>query len=348
MLDDVRLPLAVSLGDPAGIGLDVLCLAWLQREERGLPPFAVIGCRSAIEARARTLGIGVPVEAIERWQHAPCVFAAALPVIDTPLPGPVAAGVPSPANARTVIASIERAVDAVRRGDAAAVVTCPIAKSELYATGFAHPGHTEFLAALAAKQWPGSHPQPVMMIASEALRVVPLTIHIALAEVPGAISAAAINATVRVMASALTRDFGIAAPRIAVTGLNPHAGEDGAMGREEIETIAPAIRALRQAGFDVSGPHPADTLFHAARRATYDAVLAMYHDQALIPAKTLAFDTGVNVTLGLPFVRTSPDHGTAFDVAGTGRASPESFIAALVMASEMARRRALAPSGATA
>jgi 4-hydroxythreonine-4-phosphate dehydrogenase len=219
-------------------------------------------------------------------------------------------------------------------------VTNPIAKSVLYAAGFAHPGHTEFLAALGERHAPGRRFHPVMMLAAPELRIVPLTVHIPLAEVPRAISRGLIFETVRTTWDALRRDFAIAQPRIAVTGLNPHAGEGGAIGAEERQVIAPAILELQSEGLTVTGPHPADTLFHAAARRGYDAVIAMYHDQALIPVKTLAFDTAVNVTLGLPFVRTSPDHGTAFDIAGQGRASPESLIAALKLAHDIAARRA--------
>ncbi|HRD75460.1 MAG TPA: 4-hydroxythreonine-4-phosphate dehydrogenase PdxA, partial [Hyphomicrobiaceae bacterium] len=256
----------------------------------------------------------------------------------------VEAGRPTSTNAEAIVRSIERAVAFAEAGEAAAVVTCPIAKSVLQSAGFKHPGHTEFLAHLAETRRRGTTIRPVMMLAGPDLRVVPLTIHIPLADVPRAISRPLIIETTRITADALRRDFGLASPRIAITGLNPHAGESGTLGREEIETIGPAIGELKAGGLHVTGPHSADALFHAAARATYDAVIAMYHDQALIPLKTLAFDDGVNVTLGLPFVRTSPDHGTAFDIAGTGAARPESLIAALKLASEIATRRAAAPT----
>lgn len=333
------LPLALTMGDPAGIGLELALAAWQRRHEDNSPVFVVYGSAAALRDRSGAVGMDLSLELIDDPLRAPAVFGRALPVIDIALAAPARPGVADPDNGAAVIAAIERAVADTVSGRTAAVVTNPIAKSVLYQAGFTHPGHTEFLAALAERHLPGGPYHPVMMIASEVLRVVPLTIHIALADVPRAISTDGILATVRIMEAALRRDFSIARPRIAVTGLNPHAGEDGAMGREEIDIIAPAIAALRREGLDITGPHPADTLFHAERRHTYDAVLGMYHDQVLIPAKTLAFDTGVNVTLGLPFVRTSPDHGTAFDIAGTGRASPSSLIAALRLAAQMSAAR---------
>ena len=239
-----------------------------------------------------------------------------------------------------MIGAIDAATAAVMAGAARAVVTNPIAKSVLYAAGFSHPGHTEYLAALAERAHPGARCTPVMMLASDELRVVPLTVHVPVAAVPRLITAALIDATVRTTHAALQSDFAIAAPRIAVAGLNPHAGEHGSIGTEDRDVIAPAVVKLRRDGLDVTGPHSADTLFHAAARTGYDVVIAMYHDQALIPLKTLAFDSGVNVTLGLPFVRTSPDHGTAFDIAGQGKASPESLIAALRLADTLSTRRA--------
>ncbi|MGD9668242.1 MAG: 4-hydroxythreonine-4-phosphate dehydrogenase PdxA [Hyphomicrobiaceae bacterium] len=335
-------PLAVTMGDPAGIGLELTAMAWHRRHSDHIPPFAFYGCAAALGARAHEVGMALPLRVVTEPRDAMPTFDAALPVIDIPLIARPVPGVASPSNAGAVIASIERAVADTVRGGAGAVVTNPIAKSVLYQAGFTHPGHTEFLAELAGRLVPGGPYLPVMMIASEALRVVPLTIHIPLAAVPGAIRTDSIVQCARIMAIALKRDFAIAHPRIAIAGLNPHAGEDGSMGREDIEIIAPAIAQLKAEGIDVSGPHPADTLFHAERRATYDAVLAMYHDQALIPAKTLAFETGVNVTLGLPFVRTSPDHGTAFDIAGRGLASPSSLIAAMRLARSMSDMRAAA------
>ncbi len=256
-----------------------------------------------------------------------------------PLAHPARPGAPDPANGAATILAISRAVGDIASERAGAIVTNPIAKAVLYQAGFAHPGHTEYLGALAKGHWPSEPADPVMMIASPDLRVVPVTIHVALKAVPGLLTTEKIIATARVVAAALKRDFGIAHPRLAVTGLNPHAGEEGALGTEDRDVIEPAVAVLRAEGLDVSGPHSADTLFHAAARATYDVAICMYHDQALIPVKTLAFDEGVNVTLGLPFVRTSPDHGTAFGIAGRGIASASSLKAALKLAALMSLRR---------
>ncbi|MGE0024539.1 MAG: 4-hydroxythreonine-4-phosphate dehydrogenase PdxA [Hyphomicrobium sp.] len=337
-------PIAVSMGDPAGIGPDITLAAWLARREQGLAPFAVIGDAAVFAERAAALGLDVPLAAIGAFDEASQAFASGLPLLSLRCANPVVPGRPDSGNAHAVIGAIEAGVDAIRAGEARALVTNPIAKSVLMAAGFAHPGHTEFLGALAERGFGMVRAHPVMLLASEELKVVPLTVHIPLADVPKAVTTQGIVETARRLHRSLVQDFGIAAPRIAVAGLNPHAGEDGRLGDEDAHIIAPAIEALQQAGLDVTGPYPADTLFHAAARATYDAVLAMFHDQALIPIKTLAFDTGVNVTIGLPFVRTSPDHGTAFSIAGTGRARASSFIAALKVADEMARRRAAAPT----
>ncbi len=334
-------PLAVTMGDPAGIGVELTVQAWHLRHSEDLPTFVVYGSAQVLAARAAAIGHPLPVETVADANAAQQLFEDALPVIDLPLAAPCRAGVADPANGPVVIGAIERAVSDTVAGRAGGVVTNPIAKSVLYQAGFTYPGHTEFLAALAERLVAGGPFQPVMMIASEHLRVVPLTIHIALGDVPRAITREGIVTTVRIMAEALARDFAIPQPRIAVTGLNPHAGEEGSMGREEIDIIAPAVAELTASGLHVTGPHPADTLFHAAQRSNYDAVLGMYHDQVLIPAKTLAFDTGVNVTLGLPFVRTSPDHGTAFDIAGKGIASPSSLIAAMKLAQRMNAARRL-------
>jgi 4-hydroxythreonine-4-phosphate dehydrogenase len=332
------------MGDPAGIGLEIALKAWTLRHEEALPPFVLFADPGAVAERARALGLDVPVVLVTDLASATSTFKTALPVRPIPLAAKVRAGIPDPANAPAVIASIEEATAAVAREEAAALVTSPIAKHVLAAAGFAHPGHTEFLGALAERHWPGRRFCPVMMLAAQGLRVVPLTVHCRLADVPGAVTRERIIDTVTITQAALRRDFGVGRPRIAVTGLNPHAGEEGSMGREEIEVIAPAIAELRAKGLDVTGPHPADTLFHAAARATYDAAVAMYHDQALIPFKTIAFEDGVNVTLGLPFVRTSPDHGTAFDIAGQGRASAQSFIESLRLAGAIAAARAAAPA----
>ena len=333
-------PIAVTMGDPAGIGPDTTLTAWLQRARQNLPPFFVIACPDVLAERASRLGLTVPMARIDRADAAPDAFERALPVLPCAHEvGTVEAGRPNAVYGNAVVAAIETAVDLVERGLALAVVTNPIAKSVLYQSGFRHPGHTEFLGELAARRH-GSRFHAVMMLAAEELRVVPLTVHIPLARVASAITTALILETARITASALIRDFGIAAPRLAVAGLNPHAGENGTIGHEETEIIAPAIAQLQAEGLTLTGPHAADTLFHASARERYDAVIAMYHDQALIPLKTLAFDRGVNITLGLPFVRTSPDHGTAFDIAGTGRASPVSLIESIKVAYTLAHNRA--------
>jgi 4-hydroxythreonine-4-phosphate dehydrogenase len=333
------------MGDPAGIGLEIALKAWLARDRERLPPFVLFADPEAVAERARALRLSVPVVEIEAPAAAAQVFPTALPVCPVPLSAPAHPGAPDPANAAAVIAAIEAATAAAAAGDAAAVVTNPISKHVLASAGFPHPGHTEFLGALAARHFPGESWKPVMMLASPELRVVPLTIHCALADVPRRITAQLITGTIAILADALRRDFAIEHPRIAVTGLNPHAGEEGDMGREEIEIIAPAIAASQAPGTSVTGPYPADTLFHAAARTKYDAALAMFHDQALIPFKTVAFENGVNITLGLPFVRTSPDHGTAFDIAAAGRADPRSFMESLKLAASIAAARAksLAP-----
>ena len=281
---------------------------------------------------------------VERAADALAVFDEGLPVIPISLARPARPGIPAAENGPATILSIRRAVLDVADGEAAAIVTNPIAKSVLYQAGFEHPGHTEYLEVLAREIWPAAQANAVMMLVSSELRVVPLTIHVPLKTVPSLLTTEKIVSTARIVARALTRDFGIANPRVAIAGLNPHAGEAGALGTEEQEIIEPAIKALKREGFNVTGPHSADTMFHGAARRLYDAAIAMYHDQALIPIKTLAFDEGVNVTLGLPFIRTSPDHGTAFDIAGKGLASPRSLKAALKLAAEMTARRASAPS----
>ena len=333
-------PLAVTGGDPAGIGFDITLKAWAQRTALNLPPFALFANAGAVIERATTLGLNVPIERISALSQTATAFARNLPVIDVAQSKLTRAGHPNSANGAAVIACIEQATAAVIAGHASALVTNPIAKNVLYAAGFKHPGHTEFLAALAERHNPGQSFIPVMLLSCDELRVVPLTIHVPLAVVPGLISEATIIQTARILHAGLIRDFGIADPRIAVAGLNPHAGEAGTIGREDEEIVRPAVEALQREGLRVTGPHSADTLFHAVARETYDAVIAMYHDQALIPIKTLAFDRGVNMTLGLPFVRTSPDHGTAFDIAGSGAARPESFIEALRLALSASQRRA--------
>ena len=331
-------PLALTMGDCAGIGAEIALKAWLRRRDAGVPPFAYLGCVDHARALAEGLALDVPVRAVAAAGEAVAAFADAFPVLPIALPAPVVSGRPDPANAPAVIEAIDRAVALARSGDAAAVVTNPINKAALYQCGFEHPGHTEYLAERSQ-----TASAPVMMLVSDRLRVVPVTIHLALQEAVKALTADAVVHCGRVAAARLRGDFGIAAPRLAVAGLNPHAGEEGHMGREEIEIIAPAIETLRRDGVAVGGPAPADTLFHERARREYDAALCMYHDQALIPIKTLDFDGAVNVTLGLPIIRTSPDHGTAYDIAGTGTARPNSLIAALRLAARMAETRQSAP-----
>jgi len=327
-------PLALTMGEPAGIGGEIALLAWLRREEAGVPPFFVIDDPARLEGLAAGLGWSVRLRRIDAPEEAGAAFAEALPVLALALPLPVAAGRPDPAHAPVVIEAIATGARLALSGRAGALVTNPIQKEALYAAGFRHPGHTEFLADLAGGA------TPVMMLACPELRVVLVTIHQPLREALAALSVERIVAAGRIAAAGLARDFAIPRPRLAVAGLNPHAGEHGTLGREEMDIIAPAVAALRALGIDATGPAPADTLFHAAARRRYDAALCMYHDQALIPLKTIDFAGGVNVTLGLPFIRTSPDHGTALDIAGTGKADPTSLIAALRLAGEMAARRA--------
>lgn len=331
-------PLLLTQGDPAGIGPELTLKAWLQRAEASLPPFAVIGDPAHLGRVAQSYGWDVPIVPVEPAQTHQ-VFPQALPVI--PLKSVVSAqpGQPDTASAPSVIESIETAVRLVRSGGASALVTNPIAKHVLYGAGFRHPGHTEFLAALASEA-DGQAYHPVMMLWSEQLAVVPVTVHIPLSAVPSALTTDLIVLTGRIVARELKERFGLANPRLALAGLNPHAGESGAMGSEDAAVIAPAVETLRHEGIDVAGPLPADTMFHARARSRYDAALAMYHDQALIPIKTIAFDEAVNVTLGLPFVRTSPDHGTAFDIAGRGIARPDSLVAAIKLAARLGARTA--------
>ncbi len=316
------------MGEPAGIGAEIACKAWCRLHDAG-PAFFLLDDAERV-AKADP---GCPVRTVDTPAEAAAGFRSWLPVLPLSSPLRLKAGRPDPANSAAVIESIRRAVGFALAGEALAVVTNPIQKGTLYAAGFTHPGHTEFLAALTGA------PRPVMMISSPELRVVPVTIHMPLSSVPGALTPELIIDTVRVVADGLRKDFRIAEPRIAVAGLNPHAGEDGSMGLEDRDIVAPALGRLRSMGFDVAGPLPADTMFHPRARARYDVAVCMYHDQALIPVKTLDFDQGVNVTLGLPVVRTSPDHGTALDIAGRGVARPDSLIAAIELAAEMARNR---------
>ncbi|RTL71860.1 MAG: 4-hydroxythreonine-4-phosphate dehydrogenase PdxA [Hyphomicrobiales bacterium] len=324
------LPLAVTMGDPDGIGLDITLSAWFARRTLGLPPFALYADVDAVRARAQALRLDAPLSVIEAPEDAAGVFPRALPVIALDAHAK---------NGTGTIASIERATEHVARGRALALVTNPITKSKPGFERLPYPGHTEFLADLAQRFLGGPRPHPVMMLACDLLRVVPVTVHIPIARVPQALTADLLRRTLEITHRSLVTDFAIASPRIAVAGLNPHAGEQGLIGREDMDVIAPVIAEARSRGMEVAGPLSADTMFHTEARANYDAALAMYHDQALIPIKTLAFDSGVNVTLGLPFVRTSPDHGTAFALAGTGKARPDSFIAALRLAHTMGERR---------
>jgi 4-hydroxythreonine-4-phosphate dehydrogenase len=326
----MTLPLALTQGDPSGVGPELLLKAFAARKAESLPPFFVVADPAHLARVARALSIDVAVVETTPADAAK-TFARALPVVPVgfSVEGPF--GKPEPRDALATVRSIERAVDAVARRWARAVVTAPIAKSVLYAAGFAHPGHTEFLGELASRHYGGRF-RPVMMLWAKELAVVPVTIHIPLAAAPRLLTSELIVETGEIVARDLSKRLGVAKPRLAFSGLNPHAGEDGALGREEIETIAPALEILRAKGVDARGPYPADTMFHAAARKSYDVALCPTHDQALIPIKTLAFDRGVNVTLGLPFARTSPDHGTAFDIAGRGVADPTSLVEAIKLA----------------
>ncbi len=328
--DGGRPPLAVTMGDPSGIGPDVTLSLWQRVAQSGGPDFVVHACPAVLHDRATLLGIDVKIAEIDPWTS-PCVPAQTLAV--APLEGTVRAtpGEPDSDNAGAIIESIERAVDLVLAGKAAAVVTNPIAKAQLYKAGFSFPGHTEFLAELASRH-SGRPVRPVMMLAGPQLRAVPVTIHIPLRDVPVRLTTEEIVATAEIVAKDLSTRFGIANPRLAVAGLNPHAGEAGALGHEDEDVVSPAVTHLNAMGISARGPLPADTMFHDSARRGYDAAICMYHDQALIPAKALDFDDTVNVTLGLPYIRTSPDHGTAFDIAGSGLARADSLLAATRLA----------------
>ena len=323
-------PLAISLGDPAGIGPEVVGKCWDNRERFDLPPFVAIG-----DPRSLAAVWDGPIAAIDDPAEADSAFDFGLPILTTASLEPDVPGHPSGPGAHCSLDSLELAVGLARSGSASAVITGPVSKQQLYAIGFNHPGQTEFVAERCGIS-PGN---VAMMLAGPTLRTVPVTTHLPFAQVAGALSIGLIEARGRAALRGLQRNFGIAEPRLAVAGLNPHAGEGGALGREEIDLIMPAIEALRAEGWLVTGPHAADTMFHGAARAQYDAALCMYHDQALIPLKALHFDEGVNITLGLPIVRTSPDHGTAFDIAGQDRASPHAMAAAIRLAAESARYR---------
>lgn len=322
------------MGEPAGIGPEITLKAWGTRHENDLAPFVYLGPGDLLDNTAKALDIPVKFAFVKHMAEVEQAFATGLPVMEMALDGPVTIGAPNQSTAQAVLSSIKRGVELVQTGEASALVTNPIQKEILKKTGFAYPGHTEYLASLSA-----SHPSPIpiMMLASAPLKVVPVTIHMPLKQVASKLTAERIVTAGRVTATCLRDYFGIPHPRLAVAGLNPHAGEGGVFGKEDIEIITPAIQMLKADGINAFGPLAADSMFHERARTTYDAALCMYHDQALIPVKTLAFDTAVNVTLGLPFIRTSPDHGTGLDIAGKGLANPASLIAALKLGHDMAQ-----------
>ena len=328
-------PIAIALGDPSGIGPEVVAKCWDSRARFGLPPFVAVG-----DGRSVAAVWDGPLAPIDNVEDADSAFDSGLPLLHVAAAEPTVPGSPSAAGAHCSLDSLELAVGLARSGSADAVVTGPVSKQQLYAIGFTHPGQTEFVAercGIAAAN-------VAMMLAGPSLRTVPVTTHLPLAEVGRALTPTLIAARGRATLRGLQRNFGIAEPRLAVAGLNPHAGEGGALGREEIELIEPAVAMLRSEGWQVTGPLPADTMFHAAARSRFDAALCMYHDQALIPLKALHFEEGVNITLGLPLVRTAPDHGTAFDIAGQDRADPRAMAAAIRMAAECVANRRLAPA----
>ncbi|WP_082114131.1 4-hydroxythreonine-4-phosphate dehydrogenase PdxA [Kiloniella litopenaei] len=328
------LPIAITMGDPAGISGELSLKAW-EHLHQGAFPFFIVDCPDRLEKLASDLSLPIPIKRISDPLDALTCFGQALPVLTEELKQPAIPGIGDPDNASAVINSIKRSVSFVQNKEASAIVTNPINKDILYQAGFKHPGHTEYLADLANSKTPS-----VMMLASSQLRVIPVTIHLSLKEAVNKLDSDLISHTIRTANTALKHDFGIDKPRIAVSGLNPHAGENGAMGTEEIDLISPTLELLKKEGIDITGPLPADTMFHAKARESYDVAVCMYHDQALIPIKTLDFDSGVNITLGLPFIRTSPDHGTAYNIAGQGIANPNSFIAAIEMATTMAKAKA--------
>ncbi|MHC5306818.1 4-hydroxythreonine-4-phosphate dehydrogenase PdxA [Bartonella sp. LJL80] len=328
------LPLAVSSGDPAGIGPEIALKAWSLRHSADVPAFVILADPDVLRERAKLLDFSVPLQIVSS-DNPEFDFTNALPVIALESRQKACAGQPHVGNAAGVIEAIERGAKLTLEGHSKGLVTCPIAKKTLYDAGFKFPGHTEFLAALA-ERLTGKAVQPVMMLAGPELSTIPITVHIPLEDVSRVLTTDLIVETALITAADLQSRFGLAAPRIAVAGLNPHAGESGSMGEQEQNIIIPAIEILRKKGVDIIGPMPADTMFHERARKAYDVALCMYHDQALIPVKTIGFDDTVNVTLGLPFIRTSPDHGTAFDIADRGIASPDSFIAALKLANRLA------------
>ncbi|MGI9484013.1 MAG: 4-hydroxythreonine-4-phosphate dehydrogenase PdxA [Hyphomicrobiales bacterium] len=331
MTETLKKPLALTIGEPAGIGPEIALRAWQTASKTGVPAFVLIGDFATMADEGARLD--VPVEQIDCSSAAENCFSRALPVLDVPFAERAVAGKPASGTAGGVIKSIDRAVELTLSGETRAVVTNPIQKSALNSAGFQQPGHTEYLAQLSHQA--GHNATPVMMLANGKLRAVPITVHMALADVPKKLTSELIAETARVTHADLSSRFGIAAPRLAFAGLNPHAGEAGMMGKEDAAVIEPAVNLLRSEGIDALGPLPADTMFHDEARENYDVAMCMYHDQALIPVKTLGFHDGVNVTLGLPFVRTSPDHGTALSLARTGKARPDSLIAALQLADRL-------------
>lgn len=331
--DKMLPPIVLTMGEPGGVGIEIALKAWQAlRETRNT--FFLLHDPVAVADLAQAIGLDVPIMKIDRPGEAPAMFASALPILPMKLPAPVVPGVLDVRSAPAVIEAIRRAVEFTTSGEASALVTNPIQKSALYAAGFQFPGHTEFLEHLAGDPF-----RATMMLAAEELRVVPVSIHVSLMSAITGLSTERIIATARATAMGLRQDFGILEPRLAIAGLNPHAGENGSMGCQEIEIIAPAVEALKSEGINARGPLSPDTMFTARARREYDAAICMYHDQALIPIKTLDMDGGVNVTLGLPFVRTSPDHGTALDIAGRGIAEPGSLVAAIELAAAIVGHR---------
>ncbi|MEZ5756821.1 MAG: 4-hydroxythreonine-4-phosphate dehydrogenase PdxA [Emcibacteraceae bacterium] len=334
--EENNLPIAVSIGEPSGIGPEVILKSWYKRQEFSIAPFFVIGSAELLKKQASALNLNIPITPISSPRQAVHIFSNSLPVLDLNFRSDYQFGHPHHDTAEMVIASIDKAVELIISGQARAMATAPIHKAALYSAGFECPGHTEYLAKLSTSHT-GEEYHPVMMLASEQLCVVPLTIHVALKDVPALITHQLLVRTIRTIHEGMKKFFNLDYPAIAVSGLNPHAGEDGTMGIEEREIIGPAINALKKQGIRLNGPMPADTMFHKSARAKYDVALCMYHDQALIPIKTIDFDAGVNVTLGLPIVRTSPDHGTALNIAGQGLANPTSMINSLKLADRMSK-----------
>lgn len=325
-------PLVLTMGEPAGIGGEITLKSFIHRDAQRLPPFFILDAPSRLQELAKRLNLKLDIAEIKHPTEVNAIFSYALPVLPINLAKTVEPGQPNTANATAVIDAIDRAVEFVQAGHASALVTNPIHKSVLLSAGFRHAGHTEYLAELVGGT-------AVMMLAGDSLRVVPVTGHVSLRDAITQLSVEKIITVAEITISALQKDFGIVNPRLAVAGLNPHAGEAGKLGRDEIDILRPAVQAMQMKGLNVVGPMPPDTMFHASARANYDAALCMYHDQALIPLKTLHFDNAVNVTLGLKIIRTSPDHGTAFDIAGTGQANPASLIAAIQLAAKLAQNR---------